>query len=158
MQVEIAQRRVDRDGEFTRLADQRQPLLIGLVNCLVIVPVVVVVSSIATKRFRRAQDELLLQREAMNTAVVRANAASLIESQLSACVAQSESIIARIADGADLDDAVRHELACLEGLIRATIQVDPVASGEQAIAQVRAEKAGSAGHNRRWFDVCHSWA
>ncbi|CAB4914288.1 unannotated protein [freshwater metagenome] len=117
--------------------DQRQPLLIGLVNCLVIVPVVVVVSSIATKRFRRAQDELLLQREAMNTAVVRANAASLIESQLSACVAQSESIIARIADGADLDDAVRHELACLEGLIRATIQVDPVASGEFARVAAR---------------------
>ena len=79
----------------------------------------------------------MLQREAMNTAVVRANAASLIESQLSACVAQSESIIARIADGADLDDAVRHELACLEGLIRATIQVDPVSSGEFARVAAR---------------------
>lgn len=111
-------------------ADTRQPLLIGVINCLVIVPVVVLVVSLTSRRFRRAQDALLLQRAAMNAEIVRANAASVIDSQLSACVAQAEAIITRVADGAELDDRMRHDLACLEGLIRATIQVDPVSSGE----------------------------
>jgi hypothetical protein len=73
----------------------------------------------------------------MNSELVRANAASVIDSQLSACVAQAEAIITQIADGAELDDRMRHELACLEGLIRATIQVDPVSSGEFARVAAR---------------------
>jgi signal transduction histidine kinase len=117
--------------------DERQHLLIGLVNCLVIVPVVVIVVSLTARRFRRAQDALILQREALNRELVRANAASVIDSQLSACVAQTEAIVRRIADGAELDAATRHELACLEGLIRATIQVDPVSSGEFARVAAR---------------------
>lgn len=117
--------------------DERQPLLIGLVNCLVIVPVVVIVLSLATQRFRRTQVEVMLQREALNRELVRANAASVIDRQLSACVAQAESIIGRIADGAGLDADTRRELACLEGLIRATIQVDPVSSGEFARVAAR---------------------
>jgi hypothetical protein len=116
---------------------ERQPLLIGLVNCIVIVPVVVIIVSLATKRFRRTQVEVMLQREALNRELVRANAAFVIDRQLSACVAQAESIIGRIADGADLDADTRRELACLEGLIRATIQVDPVSSGEFARVAAR---------------------
>jgi signal transduction histidine kinase len=123
-------------------ASERQPLVIGIVNCLVIVPVVVIVVSAATRRFRRAQDALVLQRAAMNTEVVRANAASVIDNQLSACVAQAEAIIARIADGAEVDAETRHELSCLEGLIRATIQVDPLSSGE--FARVAARLCNSA--------------
>jgi signal transduction histidine kinase len=123
-------------------ASERQPLVIGIVNCLVIVPVVVIVVSAATRRFRRAQDALILQRAAMNTEIVRANAASVIDNQLSACVAQAEAIIARITDGAEVDAETRHELACLEGLIRATIQVDPVSSGE--FARVAARLCNSA--------------
>jgi len=116
---------------------ERQPLLIGLVNCIVIVPVVVIIVSLATKRFRRTQVEVMLQREALNRELVRANAAFVIDRQLSACVAQAESIIGRIADGAELDADTRRELACLEGLIRATIQVDPVSSGEFARVAAR---------------------
>jgi hypothetical protein len=123
-------------------AAERQPLVIGIVNCLVIVPVVVIVVSAATRRFSRAQDALVLQRAAMNAEVVRANAASVIDNQLSACVAQAEAIIARIADGAEVDAETRHELSCLEGLIRATIQVDPVSSGE--FARVAARLCNSA--------------
>jgi hypothetical protein len=107
----------------------RQPLIVGLVNCLVIVPVVVIVVSRASVRFRRTQEVLQAQREAMNRAVLRASAATLVDSQLSACVAQAEAIIRAVADGDSLDEH-RHQLECLEGLIRATIQVDPVESGE----------------------------
>jgi hypothetical protein len=43
----------------------------------------------------------------------------------------------RLADGADLDEDVRREIGCLEGLIRATIQVDPVDAGEFARVAAR---------------------
>lgn len=122
--------------------DDRQPLLIGLVNCIVIVPVVVIITALASQRFRRTQVEIILQREALNREIVRANAASVIDRQLSACVAQAEAIIARIADGAELDAGIRHELTCLEGLIRATIQVDPMSSGE--FARIAARLCNSA--------------
>lgn len=106
------------------------PIMVALVNCLVIVPVVVIVSSIGARRFRRAQAALAVERDAMNREIVRANSARVIDQHLSACVAQADSIIAELAQGADLSDERRHEVACLEGLIRATIQVDPVDSGE----------------------------
>ena len=109
----------------------RLPLFVGLINCLVIVPVVVIVSSRASVRFRRTQELLKAQLEAMTRAVLRANAATLVDSQLSACVAQAESIIRAIAAGDSIDEH-RHQLDCLEGLIRATIQVDPVDGGEFA--------------------------
>lgn len=108
----------------------RQPIVIALVNCLIIIPVVVVVSAIGTRRFARAQRALELEREVIRREAVRANSAELIDRQLAACVSQADAIVAAIAEGAELDDRTRHELACLEGLIRATIQVDPISSGE----------------------------
>lgn len=112
------------------------PIAIALINCLIIVPVVIIVSSIGTRRYRRTQDAAALEREAMNREVIRANSALAINQHLSACVAQAEDIIDRLARGADLDANSRHQVACLEGLIRATIQVDPASSGE--FAQVAA--------------------
>ena len=106
------------------------PIIVALVNCLVIVPVVVVVASIGSHRYQRAQAALALERDAMNREALRANSAQLIDQHLAACVAQADSIIAALAHGADLDDDLRHEVQCLEGLIRATIQVDPVDAGE----------------------------
>ena len=121
-----------------RTSPEGQPsLLVGLVNCLVIVPVVIVVLSIATRRFRRTQNAILLQREALNRELIRANATAVIDQQLSACVAKAEAIIRRVADGAEVDAAIRHELACLEGLIRATIQVDQLSDGEFARVAAR---------------------
>ena len=108
------------------------PIAIALINCLIIVPVVIIVSSIGTRRYRRAQEAAALEREAMNREVIRANSALAINQHLSACVAQAEDIIDRLARGADLDAPSRHQVACLEGLIRATIQVDPASSGEFA--------------------------
>lgn len=118
-------------------ADTRQPLYIGLVNCLVIVPIVVVVTSIATRRFRRMQALQQMQRDAMRTEMLRAHAEAVIDTQLSACVVQAEAVIGQIADGAQIDQDCRRELACLEGLIRATIQIDPISSGEFARAAAR---------------------
>ena len=112
------------------------PIAIALINCLIIVPVVIIVSSIGTRRYRRTQEAAALEREAMNREVIRANSALAINQHLSACVAQAEDIIDRLARGADLDTNSRHQVACLEGLIRATIQVDPASSGE--FAQVAA--------------------
>jgi anti-sigma regulatory factor (Ser/Thr protein kinase) len=117
--------------------DSRQPLFIGLVNCLVIVPIVVVVTSIATRRFRRMQLLQQMQRDAMRSETLRAHAESVIDTQLSACVVQAEAVIGRIADGAQIDADCRRELACLEGLIRATIQIDPLSSGEFARTAAR---------------------
>lgn len=118
------------------------PIAIALINCLIIVPVVIIVSSIGTRRYRRTQDAAALEREAMNREVIRANSAMAINQHLSACVAQAEDIIDRLAQGADLDASSRHQVACLEGLIRATIQVDPATSGE--FAQVAARLVNSA--------------
>ncbi|MFM9136240.1 MAG: hypothetical protein ACKOT0_12555 [bacterium] len=113
------------------------PIVVALVNCLVIVPVVVVVSSIGARRFQRSQAALALEREAMNRELSRANSAIYIDQHLSACVAQADDIISQLAAGADLDDGRRLHVACLEGLIRATIQVDPVDSGEFTRAAAR---------------------
>ena len=106
------------------------PIVVALVNCLIIVPVVVVVASIGYRRFQRAQAALALEREAMNRELIRANSAIFIDQHLSACVAQADGIIADLAGGEALDPERRQQVACLEGLIRATIQVDPIDSGE----------------------------
>jgi signal transduction histidine kinase len=106
------------------------PIAVALVNCLVIVPVVIVVAAIGTRRYRRAQAALALERQAILREGLRANSARLIDQHLTACVAQAEDLMGRLADGADLDEDVRREVGCLEGLIRATIQVDPVDAGE----------------------------
>lgn len=106
------------------------PIIVALVNCLIIVPVVVVVASIGSRRYQRAQAALAIEREAVQREALRANSAALIDQHLSACVAQADGIIADLAQGAPLDDDLRHQVLCLEGLIRATIQVDPVDSGE----------------------------
>ncbi|MFM8774748.1 MAG: hypothetical protein ACKOFP_13170, partial [Actinomycetota bacterium] len=108
------------------------PIIVALVNCLVIVPVVVIVASIGTRRFQRTQAALAVEREALSRESLRATSARTIDQHLSACVAQADGIIAELANGADLDPQLRHQVACLEGLIRATIQVDPVDSGEFA--------------------------
>ena len=78
----------------------------------------------------------------MRREVTRANAAMTIDNHLSACVAQAEDIIEQLAGGADLDETSRGQVACLEGLIRATIQVDPLSSGE--VTQVAARLVNSA--------------
>ena len=106
------------------------PILVALVNCLVIVPVVILVTAIGTRRFRRAQAALALERQAILREGLRANSARLIDQHLAACVAQAEDLLERLSDGADLDADTRREIGCLEGLIRATIQVDPVDAGE----------------------------
>jgi len=106
------------------------PVVVALVNCLIIVPVVVVVAAIGSRRFQRAQASLALEREAMNRELSRANTAIYIDQHLSACVAQADGIIAELARGEELDEERREQVACLEGLIRATIQVDPIDSGE----------------------------
>ena len=106
------------------------PIVVALVNCLIIVPVVVIVASIGTRRYRRSQAALTLERDAILREGLRANSARLIDQHLTACVAQAEDLMERLSDGAELDDDVRREIGCLEGLIRATIQVDPVDAGE----------------------------
>ena len=106
------------------------PIIVALVNCLIIVPVVVVVASIGSRRYQRAQAALAIERDTVQREALRANSAALIDQHLSACVAQADGIIADLARGASLDDDLRHQVLCLEGLIRATIQVDPVDSGE----------------------------
>jgi hypothetical protein len=113
-------------------AIDRQPLYIGIVNCLVIVPIVVVITSIATRRHRLMQALQSEQREAMRIEVMRSHAQAVIDAQLSAIVSQAEAIIGEIAHGAELDDTRRRQLACVEGLLRATIQIDPISSGEFA--------------------------
>lgn len=118
-------------------AVDRQVFYIGMVNCLVIVPIVVVVTSIATRRYRRIQALQRSQREAMRAELVRSHAEAVIDAQLSASVSQAEVLIDQIAHGAELNESCRRELACIEGLLRATIQIDPIASGEFARAASR---------------------
>ena len=122
--------------------DEQLPIAIALINCLIIVPVVIIVTAIGTRRYRRSREAEALERDAMRREVTRANAAMAIDNHLSACVAQAEDIIEQLAGGADLDEASRRQVACLEGLIRATIQVDPLSSGE--VTQVAARLVNSA--------------
>lgn len=118
------------------------PIAVALINCLIIVPVVIIVSAIGTRRYRRSREAEVLERDTMRREVTRANTAMAIDNHLSACVAQAEDIIEQLAGGADFDEASRGQVACLEGLIRATIQVDPLSSGE--VAQVAARLVNSA--------------
>lgn len=113
------------------------PIAVALVNCLIIVPVVIIVSAIGTRRYRQAEETATLERDAMNREAIRANSALAIDQHLAACVAQAEDIIEHLAHGDELDAASRNQVACLEGLIRATIQVDPTSSGEFAQAATR---------------------
>jgi hypothetical protein len=118
------------------------PIVVALVNCLIIVPVVVIVANIGTRRYLRAQAALALERQAILREGLRANSARLIDQHLTACVAQAEDLMGRLSDGAELDEDVRREIGCLEGLIRATIQVDPVDAGE--FARIAARLVNSA--------------
>jgi anti-sigma regulatory factor (Ser/Thr protein kinase) len=122
--------------------DDQLPIAVALINCLIIVPVVIIVSATGTRRYRRNQEAAALERESMNREAIRANSALAINQHLSACIAQAEDIIDRLAQGAELDESSRHQVACLEGLIRATIQVDPATSGE--FAQVAARLVNAA--------------
>jgi anti-sigma regulatory factor (Ser/Thr protein kinase) len=113
--------------------DNQFPFVIALVNVLIIVPVVIIVSAIGTRRYQRAKEADALERDTMRREAIRANSALAIDRHLSVCVAQAEDIIDQLAHGADFDDEARKQVACLEGLIRATIQVDPLSSGEFAL-------------------------
>jgi hypothetical protein len=115
---------------------------VALVNCLIIVPVVIIVAGIGTRRYQRSQAALALEREAILREGLRANSARVIDQHLAACVAQAEDLVGRIADGAALDEGTRRKVGCLEGLIRATIQVDPVNAGE--FARIAARLVNSA--------------
>lgn len=105
------------------------PIAAALVNSLITLPVVASVSTIGTRRFLRAQAALEVERETIRRESLRATASVVINQHLASCVNAAEKEIANLAAGAELNAATRHKLNCLDGLIRATIQVDPAHSG-----------------------------
>lgn len=123
-------------------ATEQQAIVIALVNCLVIVPVVVIVAAVGTRQYRLAQMALTVERDAVTRETIRANTATMIDQHLEACVIEAEAIVRVIARGEPFGYGMRHRVACLDGVIRATVQVDPVESGEFVRLAARLANAG----------------
>jgi anti-sigma regulatory factor (Ser/Thr protein kinase) len=110
------------------------PIIVTLANGLVAVPVTLFVTRVGTRRFSMAQEAVTAERATIQREVLRASAADAVDQHLASCVGQAERMLHELSTGADFDDAARRRLACLDGLIRATIQVDPLSSGGVAQA------------------------
>ena len=107
----------------------RAPVLVALANCLVVMPIVGGVSRIGTRRFVAAQRVVEEERSRIVLEAVRAEVSRSINASLESCVGETNAIIDEIASSGDVSDEQRTRLAMLDGLIRVTIQVDPVLSG-----------------------------
>ena len=132
-------------------AEQRTPVLVALANCLVVMPIVGGVSRIGTRRFASAQRIVQEERSRIMLEAARAEVSRWINASLESCVGETNAIIDEIALTGAVTPEQRCRLSMLDGLIRATIQVDPVLNGGFAQAGselvVRGFQSGSS------FDV-----
>ena len=74
---------------------------------------------------RRAQG----RRRRRATELAAADAALDVSRQLHDTVSEATALMSTVAEGAEIDDALRNRLRCLDAAIRAAIQTDPLTSG-----------------------------
>ena len=129
----------------------RTPVFVALANCLIVMPLVVGVSRIGTRRFAIAQRIVEQERSRIVLEAARAEVARSINASLESCVGETNAIIDEVAACGRVSPDQRSRLAMLDGLIRATIQVDPVLSG--GFAQAGSELVVRGFQTGASFDV-----
>jgi len=110
-------------------SDMRAPIWVSVTNCLVIMPLVVSISRIGTRRFVAAQRVVEEERARIVLEATRAEVSRSINAHLESCAGEAHAIIDAVAASGTVSEEQRQRLSTLDGLIRATIQVDPVGSG-----------------------------
>ena len=119
----------------------------ALNNSLVVVPVLVLVSALGGRAFRKAQRRRLAHRADYVAMLARVSAAQDLDASVSGLLSEARSLLGSIADGSPLDRAARHQLEVVDGRLRAAIQVDPVTSGGMALAaHALVERASQQDH------------
>ena len=111
----------------------RNSVSIALLNSLVILPVILAVSAIGARGFRRSIDRARFSRQVEVVERARANAALSLNSQLNDAIVHAQQLLGRVVMGAQVKGALRESLELVDGRIRSAIQVDPDRNGAFAV-------------------------
>lgn len=114
-------------------SDCRGFSLVALVNSVIALPLILIVTTVGTRVYQRAQDRTQLERQREIAESSRATAAIDVNTALQDAVQDASRILRDIADGAPLDEVRRRDLERVDGRIRAGIQVDPQSDGAMAV-------------------------
>jgi len=111
----------------------RDSVSLALVNSLIVLPLILIVSFIGAKAYRKAADRTRAVRQLDVIERSRAAAAEDLNAQLDDAVSTTLDLLDRIADGAELSGQLQTELEVEDGRIRSAIQVDPERNGAFAV-------------------------
>jgi hypothetical protein len=114
-------------------ANCRDSVSLALLNSLVVLPVLLIVTFIGAKAYRKAADRTRAMRQLEAIERSKANAAEDLNVQLDLSVSAALRTLELVANGAELTDLVRHELEVQDGRIRSVIQVDSARDGAFAV-------------------------
>lgn len=111
----------------------RESVSLALLNSLVVLPVILTVSFIGAKAYRKAADRTRAVRKLEVIERSRAAAAEDLNAHLDDAVSSSLDLLGQVANGAELDTQMLSKLEVEDGRIRSAIQVDPERDGAFAV-------------------------
>ncbi|CAB4900351.1 MAG: hypothetical protein F2923_06960 [Actinobacteria bacterium] len=111
----------------------RDSVSIALLNSLVVLPIILIVSFIGARAYRKAADRTRAVRQLDVIERSRAAAAEDLNAQLDDAISMTLDLLDLIADGAELDTHMHEQLEIQDGRIRSAIQVDPARDGAFAV-------------------------
>lgn len=121
-------------------------LVIPILNSVLIMPMVIIVVSIATVVHGRALQSREHARQEQRQSLAWSAAQSDVNRHLHDLVARATSQLRGIAERGSISEPERNQLRCTEALVRASVQVDPQTSGAFGLlAMELTEEAASAG-------------
>lgn len=114
-------------------ANCRDSVALALLNSLVVLPIILIVSFVGAKAYRKAADRSRALRLLEIAERSRAQAAQEVNAQLDDAISSALEVLEMIANGSELTDELRNELEVQDGRIRAAIQVDSERDGSFAV-------------------------
>jgi len=111
----------------------RDSVSLALLNSLVVLPVILTVSFIGAKAYRKAADRTRAVRKLEVIERSRGAAAEDLNAHLDDAVSSSLDLLGQVANGAELDTQMLSKLEVEDGRIRSAIQVDPERDGAFAV-------------------------
>jgi hypothetical protein len=114
-------------------ANCRDSVALALLNSLVVLPIILIVSFVGAKAYRKAADRSRALRLLEIAERSRAQAAQEVNAQLDDAISSALEVLEMIANGSELTDELRNELEVQDGRIRAVIQVDSERDGSFAV-------------------------
>ena len=107
----------------------RNSMSVGLLNSMVILPIILAVAAIGARAYLRASDRAMEVRQLEVIERSRAEASAELNDQLQGAVGESVRLLNLVAAGGEVDDSMRKSLELVDGRIRSWIQVDPERNG-----------------------------